>query len=30
VLVDSQKRVFITKNLKGKVEILNKGYQLAE
>jgi thiamine biosynthesis lipoprotein len=30
VLVDSQKRVFTTKNLKGKIDILNKGYQLAE
>ncbi|MBI5098028.1 MAG: FAD:protein FMN transferase [Nitrospirae bacterium] len=29
ILVDSQKRVFITKNLKGKIEILNKGYELA-
>ncbi|MBI5676250.1 MAG: FAD:protein FMN transferase [Nitrospirae bacterium] len=30
ILVDSKKSVFITKNLKGKIEILNKGYQLAE
>jgi thiamine biosynthesis lipoprotein len=30
VLVDSQKRVFITKNLRGKIEILHKGYKLAE
>jgi len=30
ILVDSQKRVFITKNLKGKIEILHKGYQFAE
>jgi len=30
ILVDSQKRVFITKNLKGKLEILNKGYQLVD
>jgi thiamine biosynthesis lipoprotein len=28
ILVDSQKRVFITKNLKGRIEILNKGYEL--
>jgi len=30
VLVDSQKRVFVTKNLKGKIVILNKAYQLAD
>lgn len=30
ILVDSEKRVFITKNLKGKIEILNKEYQLAK
>lgn len=30
ILVDSQKKVFITKNLKGKIEILNKGYKLVE
>ncbi len=29
ILVDSRKRVFITKNLKGRIEILNKGYELA-
>lgn len=30
ILVDSEKKVFTTKNLKGKIEILNKGYQLVE
>ncbi len=30
VLVDSQKKVFVTKNLRGKIEILHKGYKLAE
>jgi len=30
VLVDSEKRVFITGNLKGRIDILNKGYKLAE
>ncbi len=30
ILVDSEKKVFITKNLRGKIEILNKGYQLVE
>jgi thiamine biosynthesis lipoprotein len=30
ILVDSQKRVFITKNLKGRIEILNKGYRLTD
>jgi thiamine biosynthesis lipoprotein len=29
ILVDSQKRVFITKNLKDKIEILHKAYHLA-
>lgn len=30
ILVDSQKRVFVTKNLKDKIEILNKGYVLVK
>jgi thiamine biosynthesis lipoprotein len=30
VLVNADKEVFITRNLKGKVEILNKAYQVAE
>jgi thiamine biosynthesis lipoprotein len=30
ILVDSQKKVFITKNLKRKIEILHKEYQIAE
>lgn len=30
ILVDSRKRVFITKNLEEKIDILNKEYQLAE
>ena len=30
VLVDSQKRVFITKNLKDKIEILHKNYQVTD
>jgi len=30
ILVDSQKRVFITKGLKGKIEILHEGYQIVE
>ena len=30
ILVDFQKRVFITKNLKGRIEILNKGYRLTD
>ncbi len=30
ILVDSQKRVFVTKNLKDKIDILNKGYALVK
>jgi thiamine biosynthesis lipoprotein len=30
ILVDSQKRVFITKNLKSRIDILNKGYRLTD
>jgi len=30
ILVDSQKRVFITKNLKDKLEILHKNYQVTD
>lgn len=30
ILVDSEKKVYTTRNLKGEVEILHKGYQLAE
>jgi thiamine biosynthesis lipoprotein len=29
ILVDSQKRVYITKKLKDRIEVLNKGYELA-
>ncbi|MBI5055360.1 MAG: FAD:protein FMN transferase [Nitrospirae bacterium] len=28
ILVDSQKKVFITRNLKGRIEVLNKGYSI--
>ncbi|RJQ14383.1 MAG: FAD:protein FMN transferase [Nitrospiraceae bacterium] len=29
ILVDSRKRIFITKNLRGKIEVLQKGYETA-